>query len=106
MERIATENNPKWNKQRIKEGAQPLSEDEEYLRILNDNTYDYRGYYNKYPESSANADTHRNDKFKTVYHPTFSIYSTYSEKVDPNYNPNGLKGGDWDDNGNFIPEYW
>lgn len=106
MERVAKENNPIWNKQRIKEGLQPLSEDEEYLRILNDNTYDYRGYYNKYPDSRANADTHWNDEFKTVYHPTFSKYSTYSEKVDPNYNPKGLKGGDWDNNGNFIPEYW
>lgn len=105
MERVAKENNPKWNKQRIKEGVQPLSEDEEYLRILNDNTYDYRGYYDKYPNSRANADTHWSDEFKTVYHPTFSKYSSYSEKRDPNYNPQSLKGGDWVF-GTFIPQPW
>lgn len=107
MERVAKENNPIWNKQRIKEGVQPLSEDEEYLRILNDNSYDYRGYYNKYPDSRANADTHWTDEFKTVYHPTFSKYSSYSEKRDPNYNPQSLKGGNWlFGTLLFIPQPW
>jgi hypothetical protein len=57
-----------------------LSVDEEFTRILNDNTYDYRGYYNKYPNGKGNAIDHWTDEFKTVYHPTFSVYSKYSGK--------------------------
>lgn len=106
MERVAKENNPIWNKDRIKEGYAPLSVDEEYTRLLNDNSYDYRGYYEKYPEASANADTHWSDEFKTVYHPSFSNQSKYSGKVDKNYNPHGLPGGNWVDDETFIPMAW
>ena len=105
MERVAEENNSKWNELRAKEGDPLLSVEEEYLRILNDNAYDYRGYYNKYPQSRANADTHWTDEFKTAFHPTFSIESGYSGKKSQ-YNPNGYLGGVWLKNGQFVPTFW
>lgn len=94
MERVAEENNPRWNSYRKKEGGRELSPEEEYLRIINDNSYNYRAYYNKYPNSVANADTHWPDEFKTAFHPTFSIYSTYSG-YPSQYNPQGVLGGTW-----------
>lgn len=103
MEKVAIENNPKWNKIRQEEGGNILSEDQELVRILNDNTYDYRGYYNKYPNSRANADTHWTDEFKTAYHPTFSTYSKYSGKKSQ-YNPEGVLGGHWDGE-KYIPAW-
>ena len=105
MERVARENNEKWNQLRAQEGAPLLSVDEEYLRILNDNAYDYRGYYNKYPQSRANADTHWTDEFKTAFHPTFSMESRYSGKKSQ-YKPNGYLGGVWLKNGQFVPTFW
>ena len=105
MERVAKENNEKWNQLRAQEGAPLLSIEEEYLRILNDNAYDYRGYYDKYPQSRANADTHWPDEFKTAYHPTFSVESGYSGKKSQ-YNPNGYLGGVWLKNGQFVPTFW
>lgn len=105
MERVAKENNEKWNQLRAQEGAPLLSIEEEYLRILNDNAYDYRGYYNKYPQSRANADTHWTDEFKTAFHPTFSIESGYSGEKSQ-YNPNGYLGGVWLKNGQFVPTFW
>ena len=64
------------------------------LDALNNNTYNYRGYYNKYPNGDGNAKDHWPDEFKTVYHPTFSDESIYSGKKSQ-YNPKGLKGGTW-----------
>ena len=64
------------------------------LDALNNNTYNYRGYYNKYPNGDGNAKDHWPDEFKTVYHPTFSDESIYSGKKSQ-YNPKGLKGGIW-----------
>ena len=64
------------------------------LDALNNNTYNYRGYYNKYPNGDGNAKDHWTDEFKTVYHPTFSDESIYSGKKSQ-YNPKGLKGGTW-----------
>ena len=64
------------------------------LHELNDNSYNYRGYYNKYPNGDGNAKDHWTDEFKTVYHPTFSDESIYSGKKSQ-YNPKGLKGGYW-----------
>ena len=64
------------------------------LDALNNNTYNYRGYYNKYPNGDGNAKDHWPDDFKTVYHPTFSNESIYSGKKSQ-YNPKGLKGGTW-----------
>ena len=104
MEKVAEQNNPIWNKQRAKEGLPLLSIDEEYLRILNDNSYDYRGYYNKYPQSQANASTHWTDEFKTAFHPTFSMESRYSGQKSQ-YNPNGYLGGTWLGE-EFLPTFW
>jgi len=76
------------------------------VRLLNSNDYDYRGYYTKYPNSKANADTHWTDEFKTIYHPTFSNESRYSGIIDRNYNPYGYIGGSWGNNDKFIPAPW
>ena len=93
MERVAKENWRTWGDD---------SEDAALTRILNDNSYDYRGYYNKYPNSNANALTHWTDEFKTVYHPTFSNESRYSGY--PNkFNPRGVTGGMWGMDEHFIP---
>ena len=64
------------------------------LDALNNNTYNYRGYYNKYPNGDGNAKDHWPDEFKTVYHPTFSKESKYSGKKSQ-YNPKGITGGTW-----------
>lgn len=96
MENVAKENWEKWG---------DVSEDAALTRILNANDYDYRGYYNKYPKSKANADTHWTDEFKTVYHPTFSEQSIYSGKKSK-FNPEGLKGGSWGENDKFYPQNW
>lgn len=85
MERVAKENYKNWNEP---------DENSALLHALNDNTYNYRGYYNKYPDSRANANTHWTDEFKTVYHPTFSDESNYSGKKSQ-YNPRGIRGGHW-----------
>ena len=78
------------------------------LDIDNDITYDYEGWYNENPKrawdflnDSPNA--HFTDKYKTVYHPTFSTQSKYSGEVNSKFNPNGLIGGTWSkDNYTFI----
>ena len=103
MERVAEENNPIWNQHRVKEGGRPLSVDEEYLRILNDNSYNYRGFYEENPEAAANASTHWPDRYKTVWHPTFSTESIYSGKKSQ-YNPEGVLGGQW--NGDEYVPAW
>lgn len=92
MERVAKDNWQQWGDE---------SEDAALTRILNANNYDYRGYYNKYPNSRANANTHWTDEFKTVFHPTFSNESKYSNKISK-FNPKGVTGGIWSGN-NFIP---
>lgn len=95
MEKVAKDNYKQWGFN---------NEDEALLHALNDNTYDYRGYYNKYPNSRANAETHWTDEFKTVYHPTFSNESRYSG-LKSQFNPNGLIGGYWNID-EFIPAEW
>lgn len=74
------------------------------LHALNDNEYNYRGYYNKYPNGKGNAKDHWTDEFKTVYHDTFSDQSIYSGKKSQ-YNPKGLKGGYWIGE-TFMPANW
>lgn len=101
MERVAIDNNSEWNKYRLAEGGRALSEDEEVMRVMNDHSYDYRGYYNKYPNAKANASTHWPDEFKTYLHPTFSDESIYSGKKSQ-FNPHGIKGGHWYGD-TFIP---
>ena len=85
MERVAEQNYKAWGLP---------SSDAALVQALNDNTYNYRGYYNKYPNGDGNAKDHWTDEFKTVYHPTFSDESIYSGKKSQ-YNPKGLKGGTW-----------
>lgn len=95
MERVAEQNYKDW--------GLPNS-DAALVQALNDNTYNYRGYYNKYPNGGGNAIDHWTDEFKTVYHPTFSKESKYSGKKSQ-YNPKGLVGGIW--HGDiFIPADW
>ena len=109
MEKVAIENNAEWNRLRREEGLREMSVDEEVMRVLNDHTYDYRGYYNKYPQNSANAKTHWTDEFKTYLHPTFSDQSRYAPN-NPNYvgktqfNPYEINGGRWFGE-IFIPSY-
>lgn len=95
MEKVAEENYRNWGYN---------NPDEALIHALNDNTYNYRGYYNKYSQSKANADTHWTDEFKTVWHPTFSNESIYSGKKSQ-YNPQGLTGGFWIDE-TFFPAVW
>lgn len=95
MEKVANENYKNWG------FSNP---DQALVHALNDNTYDYKGYYSKYPQSNANSETHWTDEFKTVYHPTFSDESVYSNKKSE-FNPEGLKGGHWFGE-QFIPSKW
>ena len=74
------------------------------LDALNNNTYNYRGYYNKYPNGNGNAKDHWPDEFKTAYHPTFSNESIYSGKISQ-YNPAGFTGDYWIGE-TFIPANW
>lgn len=95
MEKVAADNYKTWEFE---------NEDQALLHALNDNTYNYRGYYNKYPNGQGNAIDHWTDEFKTVWHPTFSNESVYSGKKSQ-YNPKGLKGGRWIGE-KFIPAKW
>lgn len=93
MEKVAEQNYKNWGFPNV---------DYALLHALNDNTYNYRGYYNKYPNGKGNAIDHWTDEFKTVYHPTFSKESKYSGKKSQ-YNPKGIKGGSWLFGKFFIP---
>lgn len=87
----------KW-KQKIKEHKN--------IDIDNDPTYDYEGFYNSNPSKAwdmlnKDSNAHFTDKYKTVYHPSFSdesIYSGYRNQ----FNPNGITGGTWIDDNNYI----
>ena len=85
-----------------------MSEDETLTMMLNDNTYNYREFYNRNREDAlkmltADPNAHFSDIGKTVYHPTFSNESAYSGKVS-DYNPRGTVGGDWEGN-SYHPSY-
>lgn len=74
------------------------------LNIDDDNTYDYKGFFESDPERAWNmlnedSDAHFIDDYKTVYHPTFSTQSIYSGRKHPVFNPGGLKGGTWSRDG-------
>ena len=76
------------------------------IDVDNDATYDYRGFYFDNPDNAwkllkDRPDAHFTDKFKTSKHPTFSNESIYSG-VKHQYNPNGIKGGKWLDDYNYI----
>lgn len=94
MEKVAKENWQTWG---------DSSEEAALTRILNDNSFNYRDYYNENPFSRANADTHWTDKYKTAYHPTFGKESKYSGKQSE-YNPLGIKGGTWGDHSYTLSE--
>lgn len=86
----------------------PLNPDIVLTQMLNDNTYNYRQWYNDLPFGATVNDFkgHFPDTYKTVYHPTFSnesMYSPNNNKYVPNtqYNPNNITGGRWDGN-NYI----
>ena len=95
MEKVAEQNYKDWGYN---------NPDEALVHMLNDNTYNYRGYYNEFPNGDGNALDHWPDKYKTAYHPTFSDESIYSEKTSE-YNSTGRKGGHWLKNNYdfFIP---
>lgn len=79
-----------------------MQEDVNYL--LNDPTYSYEYLYNNYPQDrkqiikdlKENNRAHFRDVAKTSEHPTFSIESDFSGKVNK-YNPKGIIGGTWSD---------
>lgn len=78
-----------------------IIEDQILTDILNDNTYDYKSYVNDSYGSPEYMTTknggHFTDKYKTIWHPTFSNESQYSNNIS-DYNPNGIEGGYWEDN--------
>lgn len=62
------------------------------IKIKNDPTYDYKGWYNEDPNRAYallndDRNAHFDDKWKTPYHPTFSDQSVYSNAKHP--------GGTW-----------
>lgn len=76
-----------------------MNEDEVLTTMLNDNTYDYRMFYDRDRRDAEkmlkrNSRAHFSDIGKTVYHPTFSNESAYSGVVS-DANPRGIVGGTW-----------
>ena len=82
------------------------NEDEILTMMLNDNTYNYRAFYDNNRELALkmlteDPEAHFSDVGKTVYHPTFSNESIYSGKKSQ-YNPRGTIGGTWKGN-EYVP---
>ena len=72
------------------------------INIDNDNTYNYQAFFEEYPQRAwdmlkKDSKAHFTDKYKTVWHPTFSDESVYSGHKSK-YNPQGLVGGHWEGN--------
>lgn len=72
------------------------------IDIDNDNTYNYQAFFEEDPQRAwdmlkKDSKAHFTDKYKTVWHPTFSDLSVYSGHKSK-YNPQGLVGGHWEDN--------
>jgi len=78
-----------------------ISEEEALYNILNSKDYNYKGYFEEFGNLEPDSTGHFTDKYKTVYHDTFSDESIYSGKKSQ-YNPEGKIGGHWDKNGKFI----
>jgi hypothetical protein len=72
--------------------------------MLNDNTYNYRQMYEDNPNYNI-EEGHFTDKYKTVYHPTFSNESMYSGKKSE-FNPRGTIGGRWSSHNGVESKYW
>ena len=69
-------------------------------------TYDYESYYLDNMEDAwkmvlGDPNAHFPDTYKTSLHPTFSNQSKYSGHINK-YNPEGIVGGEWPDNYNYI----
>ena len=83
-----------------------VSYDEALKHMKNDRSYNYRKFYelqkanpnNPEYQRDLEGNAHYNDIGKSVYHPTASIYSYYSGRKDPKWNPTGAKFGEWLDN--------
>ena len=72
------------------------------INIDNDNTYNYQAFFEEDPQRAwdmlkKDSKAHFTDKYKTVWHPTFSDESVYSGHKSK-YNPQGLVGGHWEGN--------
>ena len=83
-----------------------VSYNEALKQMKNDRSYNYEKFYELQKANPNNPEyqrdfegnAHYNDIGKSVYHPTASIYSYYSGKKDPKWNPTGAKFGEWLDN--------
>ena len=89
MEKLAKKKAKDW-------GENP---DDTLLRMLNDNEYNYRAFWDNDRENAlgmltADPEAHFTDIAKTVYHPTFSNESMYSGQTS-DYNPRATVGGNW-----------
>lgn len=72
------------------------------INIDNDKTYNYQAFFEEDPQRAwdmlkKDSKAHFTDKYKTVWHPTFSDESVYSGHKSK-YNPQGLVGGHWEGN--------
>lgn len=80
------------------ENGEKLSIDRMLLQMMNDNTYKYKDAYDNHDLIDPSGNMHFSDKYKTVYHPTFSNESIFSGKKSEN-NPEGIIGGMWSKDG-------
>lgn len=72
------------------------------IDIDNDKTYNYQAFFEEDPQRAwdmlkKDSEAHFTDKYKTVWHPTFSDESVYSGHKSK-YNPQGLVGEHWEGN--------
>lgn len=102
MEKLANMKSQEWAVPPLRQ----LDQNQILTEMLNDNTYNYREFYESEPFLRNNAllfGGHFPDTYKTVYHPTFSNESKYSGKRSE-YNPLGIEGGSW--NGEEFHPSW
>ena len=97
MERLANKKAGDWAQVPLR-----IDPDATLTEMLNDNTYNYRTFYDndRYLAEGMlydNPYAHFSDTGKTVYHPTFSTDSSYSNRKS-DYNPEGIEGGSWINN--------
>ena len=97
MDKLAQRMSNEWN----------VSEDQALTQMLNDNTYNYRAFYDNnikmaIKSLSDPSVAHFSDVGKTMYHPTFSNQPIYSGNIS-DYNPLGLVGGQWVGDNKYIP---
>ena len=97
MDKLAQRMSNEWN----------VSEDQALTQMLNDNTYNYRAFYDNNRKMAIKSlsdpsGAHFSDVCKTMYHPTFSNESIYSGNVS-DYDPLGLVGGQLVGDNKYIP---